>query len=45
MPIKPQEEAYEAYLYIKAKNKPLKMTNGTDITFTGAWANRMVAKP
>ena len=36
----------QAYLYIKTKNKPLKMTNSTsiDFIFTGAWCDRMVAK-
>ena len=45
-PPKQQEEVYETYLYIKAKNKPLKTTNSTstDVIFTGAWDNRMVAK-
>ena len=36
----------EAYLYIKTKNKPLKMANNTstDVIFTGAWCDRMIAK-
>ena len=41
-----QEEAYEAYQYITAKNKPLKMPNitSTDVIFTGVWCNKIVAK-
>ena len=35
-----------AYQYIKTKNKHPKMTNSTrtDVTFTGAWCDRMGAK-
>ena len=46
MPPKQQEEAYLAYLYIKNKKKPPRMTNSTstDATFGSAWCNRMITK-
>ena len=41
-----KRQPIQAYLYIKTKNKPLKMTNSTstDVIFTDAWCDRMVAK-
>ena len=48
-PPKQQEEAYLgpcAHLYIRTKYKPQEMTNSTskDVTFRGAWCNRMITK-
>ena len=44
-PLKQQEETY-VDLPIHQLTKPLKMTNSTstDVIFTGAWCNRIVAQ-